>query len=273
MPSSLYQQIIKDNPRIQMEMDAPEKKILSCGKHGEYEGWIIAFGKTDVPAICPECLKDEAREDQREIYQREALNKSKSIFNCSCIPKRFQDRGLRNYEPVCDQAAKIKEILTQYVKNLEKVMHNGTSFLFTGSPGTGKTHLGCAVAMNVISLGRTATYISAADCVAKVKVAWLRNAEDSEDCMIEKFSKFDLLILDEITRLESFSEKEKSILFRVLNRRYENCLPTFGITKYSRKVLEKIMGEEFVSRIESGGGGTLSFNWDNYRMRNSINVR
>ncbi|MCP3663981.1 MAG: ATP-binding protein [Gammaproteobacteria bacterium] len=266
---SLYEDAVKRELKIK-QYAMPETAILECKLHGSYEGHRTKIEGRTVESVCPSCLEEEARRDRAELFKTNKLNVARTIFNRSCIPKRYQSRGMNTYVPDCPAAERIKKILTSYIQNIDRAMESGTSFLFTGGPGTGKTHLANAIAMNAISLGRTAMYISAVDCIAKVKKSWLRNSEESEDCMIDKFSKFYLLIIDEIG-LGMITEKEKSIIFRVVNRRYEEELPTIGISKFNRARLQKMVGEELVSRLESGGGGNLMFNWKDYRLKNSIN--
>jgi len=249
-----------------LPINTVDRKILSCPKHGKYEGYttVVSDGEV-IDSVCPECFEKEKVNDMEELYERIALSGSRDVFNQSCIPPRYQKSNFGAYKPSCEKAEAVKSVLSRFTTSFKIAALNGTSFLFSGKTGTGKTHLACAIAMNIIRQGHTAKYTSMADVISKVKATWSGTSQLTEDEMIDKFIEFELLIIDEIG-LGSLSPKERNIIFMIIDRRYSNNKPTIGISKFPEGKVCQMIGEETVSRLKSGGGGVLVFDWGDYRL-------
>ena len=243
-----------------------DSKILSCPKHGKYEGYTtVVSDERSINSVCPECLEEENDRARQELYKRIALSGSRDVFNRSCIPPRYQKSNFAGYKPTCEKSEAVKSLLSRFTASFDIAVLNGTSFLLSGKTGTGKTHLACAIAMNVMRNGHTAMYTSLVDAVSRVKTTWIKSSQITADGMIDEFVKFDLLLIDEIG-LGPISSKEREIVFMIINRRYEQEKPTIGISKFSEREVCKILSIEAVSRLKSGGGGVLVFDWLDYRQ-------
>lgn len=236
----------------------------NCSEHGEYESYKTVINGNEIKGCCPGCLEVERQEELRENHETILQRKNVGIFNESCVPRKFQKCSFQNYE-VSSQSEPIVEMMKKYVMKFDLVKENGTSFLFTGRTARGKTHLACAVLNNLMRLGRPCIYISSLNYLRKVKRAWVQSENLSEDEIIESYLKYDLMVLDELGK-GSLSEKEKGMLFAVITRRYEEGLPTIGITTKTQSQLEKALDEDAVRRLRTGGGSVLSFDWDEYKQ-------
>lgn len=248
------------NVNFSIPLTRPE--MLICPKHGEYCGWTIIVNGEKIESECDQCAGEKAEQERLErdaiLRARLAESKSREAFNSSCIPPRFASKSFKCYEPHSDETAKAKHILGEYVMNFGRAMENGTSFLFTGGTNTGKTHLACAVGNNIMLKGRTAIYVSVLNYLSKVKKAWSANDGSSEDSEIEKYVSFDLLILDELGKGQ-LDAKEKGMIFRLIDRRYEENRPTIGISKLSEANLVKLIDDDSVRRLKAGGGRNIYF--------------
>ncbi len=242
------------------------KNVLVCRWHGEYDGYVSTSPLGRTEGICPQCHEKEAQEDRKELYDRISKGSSINMFTASCIPKRYQRETFERYEPTTPKAEHIKQIMMNVAEHFKKVLEDGSSFLMTGGPGTGKTHLACALAMDIILQGYTASYMTLIECVAKVKTAWNPAEGKSEEDIISGMAEVDLLILDELN-IGAMSNKELGIVFRVIDRRYLDEKPTIGISNMSKAVVNRIIGEGPTSRLQAGGGGHLEFNWKDYRIK------
>lgn len=253
-----------------MNLGCTHPAMLRCVQHGKYEGYKTKMGSRIIESICPDCLEIQRVREQRELHQKMIMNCRSEILSRSCIPTRYKKKDFNSYQPVNETAAACKRYLQDYALQFEKACEHGTSFLLSGQPGSGKTHLACSVATHIMKVGRTAIYSSLVDCFSRVKAGWAMSSDKTEDQIIEEFSRFDLLIIDEIG-VATMKAADPEIAFRIINRRYEEGRPTIGISKHPRAKVINLIGEECVSRLESGGGGTLLFTWADYRTRNSIN--
>lgn len=248
----------------ELGLSTASSKQLICPKHGPYNGFTMCVGGVNIDSECDRCAEEAVTESVSRQNIENNINKSKSALLNSCIPPRFANNSFHNWETKCEKAEKIKTIVGKYITHFDKVLLAGTSFLFCGNTGTGKTHLACAIANNVMRKGYTALYISSLNYISKIKTAWATGSEQSEDALIESFVGFDLLIFDELGKGE-LSVKEKGMIFRLIDRRYEECRPTIGISKHSKDALKKLIDDDAIRRLEAGGGTTLVFDLPNYQ--------
>jgi DNA replication protein DnaC len=262
--------IIKDSIMAlpEVNVNPTNKKNFHCDKHGEFEGFVMMVAGREIPSVCPECLEEERVAELDEFKKGQKQRERVDIFNQSCVPKRFQECGFGQYEPTCKDAEVVVKRLKNYVINFEKAKEKGASFLFLGNTGTGKTTLAAAVLNNVMNKGFTGVYVSTLNYLSKVKRSWVAGATVSEDELIESFVKFDLLVLDELGK-GSCSPKEKGIIFRLLDRRYEEQKPTIGISICNEKVLNERIDPDASRRLKANGG-VLNFNWATYTNSNSF---
>lgn len=74
----------------------------------------------------------------------------------------------------------------------------------------------------------------------------------------------DLLILDEIGA-QLGTDWERLMLFKIINERYKQVLPTILISNLDRGQLSDYLGARIVDRMSEGGGTTLTLDWESYR--------
>lgn len=93
----------------------------------------------------------------------------------------------------------------------------GDNVVFIGGQGTGKTHLSIALGMQACSEGKRVRFFTVADLAHL-----LLEARDEKQLMKfqQQLSKYDLIILDELGRIEG-SKDGANLLFGVLGSRYE----------------------------------------------------
>jgi DNA replication protein DnaC len=244
--------------------------IYNCEIHGEQKNILTGLnGKFSNP-YCDMCLEEkkkqekELEEQQKKIEEerKREIIKQSSLIN-SQIPPRFLKASFDNYKTTTKEQDNAKKICLDYVSNFEKRLEAGTSLVFVGTYGAGKTHLACSIAQEIMKKGYSSLYANTSKALRRVKDTWGGGGEREQEAM-NYFINPDLLILDEIG-LQHGSEAEKIILFEILNERYMQCKPTILISNLDIKDLKEYITERVIDRMREGGGQKIVFDWSSNR--------
>ena len=182
-----------------------------------------------------ERLEHEKRKAERE--REEQINKWKK----NGIPPRFYDETWDTWIADTPDKQKAKEIVRQaWAKNL----------FIIGNNGTGKTHM----AMCLVKEG--ATYCKTAKLFRIV-----RDDLKLEQKTIDNYGSCKLLILDEAGRQKG-TNFERDLLFEIIDRRWDNMLPTTIIGNIDKKEFADLYGLATLDRLRPE---TVVFNWGSKR--------
>lgn len=244
-----------------------------CAAHGEFVS-INIFGT--VWTKCTKC-NDELREKEiAQAKEKEAIQRAKKwerIVGVAGIPERFKNRTLDNYQATLPEQKAALGFCKEYAQDIIDGKNTGRNAIFSGSIGTGKTHLAIGVALKIIRSSHTASFVTVQRLIRRIKDSWRKDSTESESQIIKVFAEVDLLILDEIG-VQFGSEFEKNILFEILNERYEAGRSTLLLTNLTVEQVRAFLGDRIFDRMRDGGGRAIPFAWDSYRGgNNSFNVR
>lgn len=181
------------------------------------------------------------------------------------IGERYQGKSLKNYSAATEKQKKAVNIVDDFLNNLENYLKSGFSLVFIGSAGLGKTHLSAVLCDAVLKLGKNPAYYTAKKLNREVKESWEEN-KTKESEIIKRFSKYDLLVIDEIGK-DYGSETNKFIIEEVFDDRYRKLKSTVLITNISnREDWLKYLGEYVESRILECGK-IIVFDGEDYRKK------
>lgn len=228
---------------------------------------MTELGGSKIIMKCPQCsAEQQAAADARKAEEsaRERLGQVVRLFHRAGIPPRFSDRTFDGYVAT-QQGQKIAlGVCRAYAEKWTDKRKVGASLVLTGAPGTGKTHLACAIASTVMEAHlSSALFITVSSMLRSIKETYRKGSERSEQEAIDAFGKPDLLILDEVG-VQVGSDHEKLLMFEVLNERYQSMLPTILISNLSVDELEEFLGHRVMDRYRECGS-VLAFDWQSHR--------
>lgn len=237
---------------VKMESSSVEKEFKprnrTCEDHGVYQVNRMHDGCERFLPDCPVCMK------QREL---------KALMGRALIPERFLLKTLDTYEILSENHRRAHKIAHDYAMTFSEKNKSGTSMIFVGDPGTGKTHLSCGIANFVLSQGFSALFITVAEMIRTIR----RSYQDKtvyEGDLINKFVKPDLLILDEVG-MHRGTEEEKRTIFEVMNGRYFAQKPCIVISNLDVEGIREYLSLKTFDRLREAGGRCVVFDWESYR--------
>lgn len=243
----------------------PEAVTLNCPMHGAYEGRSYRmFADMDpITSACPKC-QQEARErserDAREERERHERATIAGLLHHSGIPARYIGCTLENFTGDGSGQRRARELAARYVESFPA---RGASLVLCGKPGTGKTHIACAIGQMLIERKQRVVFETVIAAIRSIKDTYRKDSERSEQQAVNEFIAPDLLILDEVGA-QFGTEHEKLLLFEIINERYQACRATILISNLTREELSTYLGDRVMDRFRETGA-VVAFDWASHR--------
>lgn len=241
------------------------EKQDSCDVHGMFTSRGFTLAKTTRWLGCPQCsqdARDAAGANQAKKQVEEAQKRIESRLERCGIPLRYRAKDFDSF--VADEAGKERALSTamSFAHGFDQHRAKGTVLVFSGMPGTGKSHLAIAIAQ-VVMARRTAMYISALDAVRMIRDTWRRSSSKTETEVLTMLASVDLLVLDEVG-VQYGTEAEQITLFDIIDKRYRDLMPTILLTNQGKAGLKAFLGERSFDRLREGGMW-VAFDWASQR--------
>jgi len=148
---------------------------------------------------------------EMELSQREARRIQK-LLAASRLPR---DKTLTSF----DRSRLKKSVDRQFGVLLEgDFLQRRENVLVFGNPGSGKTHMLCALGHELIKRGRAVYF---APCVLLVQRLLLAKSELWLERELKRLDKYEAVIIDDIGYVQQ-SREEMEVLFTLLAHRYEH---------------------------------------------------
>jgi len=249
--------------------DALGEKAVNCPDHGFFvaTGMRYAIGKMtkEIWTTCPAC--EEARlAAQRQadaIAKAEAMRAQlEGMLSEAAIPARFIGRTLENFHASSPAQRVALQAAKDFTENFDVAVKRGNGLIFSGLPGTGKSHLATAV-LQAIMPAHCGLYVTCIGLIRAVRATWRRDSERSEKEVLDLFCGVPLLVLDEIG-VQYGTDGEQTILFDVLDRRYRDLKPSILLTNQDKAGFKQYIGERVFDRLTETSKW-VAFDWQSYR--------
>lgn len=241
------------------------ERIGKCDIHGDFTDRGFTIGKNTRWMGCPECSQVLKMQREKEEAEQAAIKRQQEIesrLNRSGIPLRYRNKDFSTYIADTEPKQKALSVAVEFVENIAHHSTSGTVVVFSGKPGTGKSHLAIAIAQALMMRG-TVMYLSAIDAIRMVRDTWRKGSEQTETEVINMLSSVNLLILDEIG-VQYGTDAEQITLFDIIDKRYREMMPMILLTNQDTVGMRKFLGDRSFDRLREGGIW-VQFDWPSHR--------
>lgn len=250
-------------------VDFPQYVDRECEKHGPYKARSIPspFGDKPFTAGCPKCSEEAAerrRQDEKLSKERARIANIDRLVSVSGIPARYLDATIDGFVAETLPQRRVRDACQRFVDGWPDASRRGASAIFCGPPGTGKTHMACAVGLELVNrYFSPVAFHTALSAIRSVKETYRSDSHLSEGDAIARLINPSLLILDEIG-VQVGSDHERMLIFEIINERYQQCRSTILISNLNKAELGEYLGDRIMDRFRECGG-VLAFDWASHR--------
>lgn len=241
---------------------------MRCARHARE---MKTVGRLTLCAACAAEQGAGVRALYEAGFQQLRANELDALVSGSGIPDRFLASGFDAFEPPTPKAQRIAEALRNYAENFTTQRGVRPGFIFTGPPGTAKTHLACAMALTIALQGFSARYVSLPRLTMDIRRTYKSPTESAAD-IVASLSACDFLVLDEID-LHGASDADYQSLYEIVNSRYEaGDRPTLAISNRTVGDLTVDLNERLITRLLAGTN-PIAFDWEGRRLTRHVAER
>ena len=117
-----------------------------------------------------------------------------------------------------------------------------------GQVGSGKTHLACSIANELIKNGTEVLFMVVPDYLDEIKHSWDQGSPSTEKEILDRAREVTALIMDDLGA-HSYSEWTKNKIYTILNHRINHNLPTVITSNLEYHEIENYLDYRIMSRI------------------------
>ena len=227
-----------------------------------HQAQMVSFrGKS----FCKQCSTEALNKAQAEHHNAVNAMVREKHFQGAKLPTRHANSGFKEYLVANSGQQNAKTQCVTFVKDFTKGIKR--NLIMIGRTGTGKTHLACAVARNILETQKYARYVTSEDMANEIANAWTKTDDNAVNAIF-RFTDCDLLILDECGLHDRHENRPRllEMVHKVLYARYDAMKPTMLISNMSLVQLKTDLGDRLWSRFQDGGLTVVECNWADARV-------
>lgn len=225
---------------------------------------VIPAGIEPKFSSAEELMAWHREEGARRAAEVDKINqqvRAEKIFGRSGIQNLHRGCTFANYEVITPGQKHALTMAKSYAQNFGSGF---ASFVFSGSPGTGKNHLAAAIGNSLLKDGITVLVVTVPDLSTRVRACY--DEGKSEAALLDDLTHVDLLVLDELG-MQRDSKSEKVLLNQIIDRRLAAMKPVGVLTNLNHELLTETLGARILDRLQMDGGMWVNFDWDSYRPK------
>jgi len=188
----------------------------------------------------------QALKEREELEQIQLESRKVKIANYEkMLGRRFAGRTFESFDKTGNET--VFNICLEFAKNFKN--NNGEGLMFLGQVGTGKTHLAAAIINYIITKHVIPVkFLNITALLEEVRKTYDKDNDKAENAVIRELSEVELLVIDDLGK-EKRTEWSNSVIYRIVNNRYESYKPLIVTTNYKIEELGANVGDATASRI------------------------
>lgn len=217
-----------------------EKVCPKCGGRG------VIIRDDHIAVICSCTGKVRMKNLARASHMTDELRKkSFRNFLLEYYSKQHKDSfgEITHFEIAVKALEKCRSFVKDYLSG-----KNPRGLYIFGSVGSGKTHLACSIANELIKAGTEVLFVVVPDYLEEIKQSWGQSNEFNEKEILDMAREVAVLIMDDLGA-HSYSDWTKSKIYAVLNHRINNNLPTIVTSNLEYMEIGSYLDYRISSRI------------------------
>ena len=272
-------EILTNKNRVQNTQNINREKLEICKICGEPTQYLVnipLMNKQFLAHINCRCERKKLEIQRENEIKQEKLSKIAELKNLSLISKRYENVSFESTQTGHNSSFdKAFERCKRYCENHRKVYENGNGIYLFGAKGTGKTHVTACIANELLKKCVPVLLTNLFEISKAVKSTFQNGFHESEREFLERFEKVSFLIFDDLG-VETFTKNDRdtwlqTLLFDLINRRYNAKKPTIFSSNYSLNELVNLRGiaDRTIDRISEMTSGSV-FKFDGESMRSKF---
>jgi DNA replication protein DnaC len=218
---------------------------------------------------CEECQREDTKQKNIELHVRQSgvtpkyqdLTWDSFVTDLAELAKAKRPHKAAD----CKKMSQLKAWLMGWAEAWDEAKASGSSWVFSGAPGNGKTHLAATLGLEVIRQHLVRVQmVSLSDLFMSIKTTYGKGGRAEMDRMRE-IVQIPLLIIDEVG-LQRDTDWEFEKLSYIIHERINHQKPSVYVTNVGQQKWRGSMGDRITDRLlDKSVFKVVPFSWPSFR--------
>jgi DNA replication protein DnaC len=204
------------------------------------------FGKKCLMPVSCQCEVDRMKQEYAAIEQAQNKQKIQKIMRFACIPARYANASLKNFEQLPGTQAAFREAL-KFIK--DQTWKKGQGLLFYGvTKGNGKTHLAAAIYNTISAMDVMSLFLVTTEFLDRIKATYSGRDKYTEADILYWVAEADVVVLDDLGA-ERLTDTNQELIYKIVNKLYNARKSLVVTTNVDVENMESNIGDRVHNRL------------------------